>query len=246
MDDWVEHFISIHSLRVEGDVSVVVSVAVSDHFNPLPPCGGRQLTGCTFCLPTTFQSTPSVWRETLPFASLQSAFSISIHSLRVEGDRRCFRFFPQLQNFNPLPPCGGRHSRFSHSSARIVFQSTPSVWRETALPKHRDRRRPISIHSLRVEGDAAPFKSSRFLCNISIHSLRVEGDLQISFTKFQGVGFQSTPSVWRETFRHDSLDVFIYFNPLPPCGGRPDKMFAAPPTSISIHSLRVEGDHLSE
>ncbi len=36
-----------------------------------------------------------------------------------------------------------------------------------------------------------------------------------------GIIFQSTPSVWRETFRHDSLDVFISdFNPLPPCGGR--------------------------
>ena len=79
---------------------------------------------------------------------------------------------------------------------------------------------------------------------ISIHSLRVEGDFwypdrHISSTRFQSTPsvwretrccflpahcrkqFQSTPSVWRETKRHIDLIVFV---------------------AISIHSLRVEGD----
>ena len=57
---------------------------------------------------------------------------ISIHSLRVEGDRRM------------------RRMRAKHSE----FQSTPSVWRETADADAEARGEGISIHSLRVEGDS--------------------------------------------------------------------------------------------
>ena len=34
-------FISIHSLRVEGDDNVPSPSGIPDNFNPLPPCGGR-------------------------------------------------------------------------------------------------------------------------------------------------------------------------------------------------------------
>ena len=59
-----------------------------------------------------FQSTPSVWRETLDaFEKVVRCMKISIHSLRVEGD----------------------HTRYSNlRSLEYRFQSTPSVWRETA------------------------------------------------------------------------------------------------------------------
>ena len=80
--------------------------------------------------------------------------------------------------------------------------------------------------------------------------------------------FQSTPSVWRETrtcMRRSWAQK--NFNPLPPCGGRPRPplerstygLFQSTPSvwretlrgysdrviagHISIHSLRVEGDH---
>ena len=79
----------------------------------------------------------------------------------------------------------------------------------------------ISIHSLRVEGDT-PSMSVRASASdfnplppcggrlddlitppaadkISIHSLRVEGDVQSVSAKSTLLGFQSTPSVWRET-----------------------------------------------
>ena len=59
---------------------------------------------------TEFQSTPSVWRETLHFLK--------------------------------HPPYASR------------FQSTPSVWRETFPSLYPLRCLTISIHSLRVEGDA--------------------------------------------------------------------------------------------
>ena len=173
--------------------------------------------------------------------------------------------FLKLRNFNPLPPCGGRLSAIAIRVLPMVFQSTPSVWRETG----RIRWNTHAIH-------------------ISIHSLRVEGDLS-GWHAADGSGFQSTPSVWRETASIGEASIpSIYFNPLPPCGGRlrwgyrPQKkiifqstpsvwretwatfrakvqayLFQSTPSvwretpayrhnvqchGISIHSLRVEGD----
>ena len=59
--------------------------------------------------------------------------NISIHSLRMEGDRDvpCLRHV--LRDFNPLPPHGGR----------------PIVKYNTMMDDG------ISIHSLRMEGDLA-------------------------------------------------------------------------------------------
>ena len=56
---------------------------------------------------------------------------ISIHSLRMEGDTLNLNRFPEKYHFNPLPPHGGR--RFLSSSCKSPFG--------------------ISIHSLRMEGD---------------------------------------------------------------------------------------------
>ena len=81
------------------------------HFNPRPPCGGRLNPDGTIAYAKIFQSTPSVWRATkvdgkpsllLIFQSTPSVwratfvrdyeafgFAISIHALRVEGDKAC-------------------------------------------------------------------------------------------------------------------------------------------------------------
>ena len=56
--------ISIHSLRMEGDLD-----------------GHRQALGCML-----FQSTPSAWRETEFLPKIGFRIGISIHSLRMEGD----------------------------------------------------------------------------------------------------------------------------------------------------------------
>ena len=63
--------------------------------------------------------------------SFSNHLSISIHSLRMEGD--FFTFWNQSSNthFNPLPPHGGRPSLIRELSSRI----------------------DISIHSLHTEGD---------------------------------------------------------------------------------------------
>ena len=57
--------ISIHSLRMEGDQLLLVSMLSHQHFNPLPPHGGRRLSSYLPSMTFSFQSTPSAWRETI-------------------------------------------------------------------------------------------------------------------------------------------------------------------------------------
>ena len=107
-DEWI----SIHSLRVEGDVILPDSVTAIAEFQSTPSVWRETERSKRFIPKKAFQSTPSVWRETVDRREKNPHIVISIHSLRVEGDRRCFGLFSQLQNFNPLPPCGGRPDEF--------------------------------------------------------------------------------------------------------------------------------------
>ena len=236
--------ISIHSLRVEGD-----QVERADQLYRAP-----------------FQSTPSVWRETTVQSAERNIITISIHSLRVEGDCRCGCRGTWRGNFNPLPPCGGRLLNECCSGCHVLFQSTPSVWRETALPACCSRRQsyfnPLPPCGGRRQRCFAGSSVPGFQSTPSVwretdkHRNRVRPRL-----------FQSTPSVWRETrcgARREWIEVFqstpsvwretalpaccsrrqSYFNPLPPCGGRRTSAGGVQGWSgISIHSLRVEGDH---
>ena len=79
---------------------------------------------------------------------------ISIHSLRMEGD------------------CLDRVV----SKNVMLFQSTPSAWRETTRCLCFSAINFISIHSLRMEGDRILLQPTLQLHYISIHSLRMEGD----------------------------------------------------------------------
>ena len=171
------------------------------YFNPLPPCGGRlvkrlkvfegeeisihslRVEGDSFasiCRPSlvAFQSTPSVWRETYKQAAL----------LYCQED------------FNPLPPCGGRlWYHITWQAFPSLFQSTPSVWRETI----------VYIKSIIIGNHFNPLPPC--------------GGRQYKAPYYkQAAQFQSTPSVWRETAR---------------CWRSRGSGY------ISIHSLRVEGDH---
>ena len=80
----------------------------------------------------TFQSTPSVWRETYNASEYDLMWGISIHSLRMEGDgaittpgyvgdisihslrmegdQAVMVNMLWRANFNPLPPHGGRRA----------------------------------------------------------------------------------------------------------------------------------------
>ena len=146
------------------------------HFNPLPPHGGRPGAGPFRTPRNAFQSTPSAWRETNTHIWLRFVITISIHSLRMEGDERPQQAGKTPAHFNPLPPHGGRHYALrgifvwmhisihslrmegdcggdSEYDGNVLFQSTPSAWRETAIRRTAAARENISIHSLRMEGD---------------------------------------------------------------------------------------------
>ena len=144
--------------------------------NYYPASAGYFLVVVSFFCTPKFQSTPSAWRETKRPHRFDRLRKISIHSLRVEGDRvRCL----------PMSPRPG-------------FQSTPSAWRETpslALTWYGDY---ISIHSLRVEGDVDCQKNSSLLPNFNPLPPR-GGRLSSCFVNTFTDTFQSTPSAWRET-----------------------------------------------
>ena len=124
-----------------------------------------------------------------------------------------------------------------------TFQSTPSVWRETLEISCFHFCNVISIHSLRVEGDCSDDLSVHFRQNISIHSLRVEGDSERDFYYIPEGDFNPLPPCGGRLNGNLDISGFTNFNPLPPCGGRPwGQLLSAPHYTISIHSLRVEGD----
>ncbi len=107
---WV---ISIHSLRMEGDLAVLAVIAIDGD---------------------AFQSTPSAWRETsIHYTTPYYNACISIHSLRMEGDTDDGLQIETEQHFNPLPPHGGRHQGYFKDEIIKIFQSTPSAWRETVF-----------------------------------------------------------------------------------------------------------------
>ena len=66
-------------------------------------------------------------------------------------------------HFNPLPPHGGRPGQLGIMVTEILFQSTPSAWRETMIcHQYFLSFVCISIHSLRMEGDSKTAQESVF------------------------------------------------------------------------------------
>ena len=144
-------------------------------FNPLPPHGGRLGISLTQKLCKIFQSTPSAWRETSDAQERLDDISISIHSLRMEGDNDgCFAMFVP-RDFNPLPPHGGRPILLYTSCVARYFNP---------LPPHGGR--PVRIPAPAVGWYFNPLPPHGGRRNLS-HSDTVTSK------------FQSTPSAWRET-----------------------------------------------
>ena len=169
---------------------------------------------------------------------------ISIHSLRMEGDREkrlChhspqpfqstpsawretpeFQHIPKNSKFQSTPSAWREtHRTYIDSKVMFIFQSTPSAWRETPSLGRKGQAaenfNPLPPHGGRPLNRALVTLAER----ISIHSLRMEGDDSICETSGTVEVFQSTPSAWRETL---------------------GKEITADDAIISIHSLRMEGD----
>ena len=103
----------------------------------------------------------------------------------------------------------------------------------------------ISIHALRVEGDGEEIKAWLAGFNISIHALRVEGDPPKAAQQPTINVFLSTPSGWRATRGRGAQKQWTCVFLSTPSGWRATAQTAATNAeqSISIHALRVEGDH---
>ena len=168
--------ISIHALRVEGDVGLIKrshNVEISIHalrvegdFVCYPSCirfnisihalrvEGDASGSAGRSYVSRFLSTPSGWRATKELIRAKLEQIISIHALRVEGDGQDVRALADI----------------------IIFLSTPSGWRATwdagrlqqgknhFYPRPPGGGRPVSAGTEGI--DPA----------ISIHALRVEGD----------------------------------------------------------------------
>ena len=216
-----EHNISIHSLRMEGDlggwrspcacspfqstpsawretkVAAYVSI-ICRYFNPLPPHGGR-LHAADFI---EVMLTISIHSLRMEGDSRDSALlllsAISIHSLRMEGDGNSQTFGEWLEDFNPLPPHGGRQLEYARPAVEENFNP---------LPPHGGR--PIG----KAVGDDVP--------DISIHSLRMEGDATLKHNWGISRYFNPLPPHGgRLVAGHRRTHVARHFNPLPPHGGR--------------------------
>ena len=169
---------------------------------------------------------------------------ISIHALRVEGDKLFLRRYSRGAHFYPRPPGGGRPHHISYRvSNAFNFYPRPPGGGRLRFVCNVDFFSTISIHALRVEGDTPSLVSIKIfkgflstpsgwratktchICiridQISIHALRVEGDLSPIPTRGQCLNFY----------------------PRPPGGGRQDELEITDQfENISIHALRVEGD----
>ena len=169
---------------------------------------------------------------------------ISIHTFRVEGDKKNPTTVDVNTNFNPHLPCGRWHSLSYLYLVQGKFQSTPSVWKVT-IHLFRNTTRVIYFNPHRPCG-----RWPKFLCffvvstlfqstpsvwkvtrlkiwhiityQISIHTFRVEGDHSNKIIYNSLHWFQSTPSVWKVT---DTLLFVVKIQ-----------------VYISIHTFRVEGD----
>ena len=83
------------------------------------------------------------------------------------------------------------------------------------------RSMTISIHAPRAGGDVAQSERCWTGRSISIHAPRAGGDARAP----------GSPAAYR------------YFNPRPPCGGRPSlSVFELQEVEISIHAPRAGGD----
>ena len=127
-------------------------------------------------------------------------YYISIHALRVEGDR-----YPEQYD-----------ARFEISIHALRVEG--DSMREVVTLKEYY----ISIHALRVEGDVIYIFIFVFVPSISIHALRVEGDphnmYAIACTHFISI---HALRVEGDHPSAKSISKKFYFYPRPPGGGRP-------------------------
>ena len=260
--------ISIHALREEGDLIRLLCMANSaiflstpsarrataqlaaltaelEDFYPRPPRGGRPSTPPPWSSVAHFYPRPPRGgRPALP-GDLLVLFFISIHALREEGDYFANSAKYQITLFLSTPSARRATLFLQHKRPPCRFLSTPSARRATGGAAAACKKRRISIHALREEGDRRKL-SVRWPCTaISIHALREEGDVRT-------LHLQAVPEISIHALREEGdhraaagrLGQVISIHALREEG---DLLVGIPPTVrvISIHALREEGDGCS-
>ena len=208
---------------MEGDIVLGISILLLKTSFQSTPSAWRE-TNYVINLPwchLLFQSTPSAWRETFTTVATVISGNISIHSLRMEGDAVSLEPYRRTAEISIHSlRMEGDFEIVQIISNYIVFQSTPSAWRETQCGFSGNNHCKISIHSLRMEGDSlgnlTPIGDV-----ISIHSLRMEGDLSYCAMCTVSTYFNPLPPHGGRLASIMTSDVNPNFNPLPPHGGRP-------------------------
>ena len=146
-----------------------------------------------------FQSTAPVWGPTAGHEGAPADMQISIHGPRVGADRAPSFFF----------------------SSAALFQSTAPVWGPTSASARSGWRRfyfnprpPCGGRRECVEstGRLLGFQSTAPVWGPTLQRLRVYPRLIISI---------HGPRVGADSLIAGSLYLLAYFNPRPPCGGRP-------------------------
>ena len=137
---------------------------------------------------------------------LRAAVCVSIHALRVEGDASDAEDAKAAAvSIHALRVEGDSSTPFPGRRIRR-FLSTPSGWRATNTVCLLSPLLFVSIHALRVEGDKRQVQRPHRRA-VSIHALRVEGDSLRSIQAYEQKAFLSTPSGWRATKMPGCIDL---------------------------------------
>ena len=236
-----EEFLSTPSARRATHHSLTGGTTMAD-FYPRPPRGGRLCAARAFNSTLLFLSTPSARRATsrqrMPSASWQF---LSTPSARRATPSRASRWLSSTTFLSTPSARRATGGKYKDMIAARIFLSTPSARRATRLRRGWVRRRTISIHALREEGDMARARMRSTSWNfyprpprggrrwqlfgsqhkrpISIHALREEGD-------------HLRPG-WFRPIR--------YFYPRPPRGGRPGSSQRMPAASFDFYPRPPRG-----
>ena len=126
-----------------------------------------------------------------------------------------------------------------------LFLSTPSGWRATIPLSSSPRACPNFYPRPPGGGRLDTYAEASTGNPISIHALRVEGDCLGWEDAARTLEFLSTPSGWRATAQlpDEYLPIFVFLST--PSGWRATsgQQIVQIGSGISIHALRVEGDH---
>ena len=194
-----------------------------------------------------FQSTLPVWGETAVFQHVETWKIISIHSPRVGRDDLGNSDIFRSRNFNPLSPCGERHlpKLLAISTCRISIHS-PRVGRDKEVDGKKyvkgdfnplspcgerpgkaktwtdsaSNFNPLSPCGERQDEDWRVRKAAIFQSTLPVwgetmeETIRMKTQMNISI---------HSPRVGRDTSKICAFLTLYHFNPLSPCGERPQK-----------------------